>query len=253
MADPAAPAFPPELTVIPLPSNIGINRCSQLVALDLIPQEMSLREGQANDALHNLRVNLSDKAILLRTVVRKAGSQSRSTRAWSQVKSVENKVSLCASIYQKSRKQMIKLGVEDHLMEKYEPLLREHLKVTTAVADPNARGQRNESLAWFWSVDFDSTGPDGDWMNERECYMPSATSISIHCCPWSSEFTGFVRKRTEIDGRKSSPWWSMKWTGHACSSFTSPRYGWTGRTLPRPSAFGVMHVLLLGKLTCIYN
>jgi len=183
MADPAAPAFPPELTVIPLPSNIGINRCSQLVALDLIPQEMSLREGQANDALHNLRVNLSDKAILLRTVVRKAGSQSRSTRAWSQVKSVENKVSLCASIYQKSRKQMIKLGVEDHLMEKYEPLLREHLKVTTAVADPNARGQRNESLAWFWSVDFDSSGPDGDWMNERECYTPSATSISIHCCP----------------------------------------------------------------------
>ena len=78
---------------------------------------------------------------------------------------------------------MIKLGVEDHLMEKYEPLLREHLKVTTAVADPNARGQRNESLAWFWSVDFDSSGPDGDWMNERECHTPSATSISIHCCP----------------------------------------------------------------------
>ncbi|KAG1722601.1 uncharacterized protein EDB91DRAFT_1255997 [Suillus paluster] len=144
VADPTAPAFPPELTVIPLPSNIGIDRCSQL----------------ANDALHNLRLHLSDKAVLFQTAVWKAGSQSQLTRAWSQVKLVEQKVSLNASIYQKSRKQMIKLGVKDHLMEKYEPLLHEQLKVSTAIADPNARGQRNKSLTWFWSVEFNSNGPE---------------------------------------------------------------------------------------------
>jgi hypothetical protein len=44
----------PELTVIPLPSNLGIDRCRRCMAEDLIPLEMSLREGQANDALHNL-------------------------------------------------------------------------------------------------------------------------------------------------------------------------------------------------------
>ncbi|KAG1839403.1 hypothetical protein DFJ58DRAFT_733349 [Suillus subalutaceus] len=44
----------PELTVIPLPSNLGVDRCRRCMADDLIPLEMSLREGQANDSLHNL-------------------------------------------------------------------------------------------------------------------------------------------------------------------------------------------------------
>ncbi|KAG1795293.1 uncharacterized protein HD556DRAFT_1364311 [Suillus plorans] len=101
----------PELTVIPLPSNLGVDRCRRCMAEDLIPLEMSLREGQANDALHNLRIYLCNKAILFRTTVRQAKSQALKTRAWSQV--------------------------------------------TTAVGDPNARGQRNESLAWFWSVEVD--------------------------------------------------------------------------------------------------
>jgi hypothetical protein len=54
----------PELTVIPLPSNLGVDQCRRCMAEDLIPLEMSLREGQANDALHNLRIHLCNKAIL---------------------------------------------------------------------------------------------------------------------------------------------------------------------------------------------
>ncbi|KAG1738323.1 uncharacterized protein EDB91DRAFT_1249240 [Suillus paluster] len=44
----------PKLTVIPLPSNLGVDRSKHCMAEDLIPLESSLREGQANDALHNL-------------------------------------------------------------------------------------------------------------------------------------------------------------------------------------------------------
>ncbi|KAG1721035.1 hypothetical protein EDB19DRAFT_1917579 [Suillus lakei] len=54
----------PELTVIPLPSNLGVDRCRRCMAEDLIPLEMSLCEGQANDALHNLQIHLCNKAIL---------------------------------------------------------------------------------------------------------------------------------------------------------------------------------------------
>ncbi|KAG1889071.1 uncharacterized protein F5891DRAFT_1198771 [Suillus fuscotomentosus] len=123
----------PELTVIPLPSNLG----------------MSLREGQANDALHNLRIYLCNKAILFRTTVRQANSQALKTRAWSQ-----------------TRKQMMKLEPGQDQLQKYKPLLREQLKISTAVGDPNARGQRNESLAWFWSVEVDLGGPDQSWNEE---------------------------------------------------------------------------------------
>ncbi|KAG1893733.1 uncharacterized protein F5891DRAFT_1195969 [Suillus fuscotomentosus] len=115
----------PELTVIPLPSNLG----------------MSLREGQANDALHNLRIYLCNKAILFRTTVRQANSQALKTRAWSQVTSVQQAVSLHASIYTKTRKQMMKLEPGQDQLQKYKPLLREQLKISTAVGDPNARGQ----------------------------------------------------------------------------------------------------------------
>ncbi|KAG1721480.1 uncharacterized protein EDB91DRAFT_1256508 [Suillus paluster] len=129
----------PELTVIPLPSNFG----------------MSLHEGQANDALHNLRIHLWNKAVLFRTSVRQVKSQALKTRAWSQVTLVEQAMSLNASIYKKTRKQMVKLGPGQLQLLKYQPLLQEQLKVSAAVGDPNARGQRNESLAWFWSLNID--------------------------------------------------------------------------------------------------
>ncbi|KAG1727573.1 uncharacterized protein EDB91DRAFT_1253835 [Suillus paluster] len=133
----------PELTVIPLPSNLG-----------------------ANDALHNLRIHLCNKAILFQTTVRQAKSQALKTRAWSQVTSVHQVVSLHASIYTKTRKQMIKLEPGQDQLEKYKPLLQEQLKVSTAVGDPNARGRQNESLAWFWDIEVDLGGPNHSWNEE---------------------------------------------------------------------------------------
>ncbi|KAG1867096.1 hypothetical protein C8R48DRAFT_747493 [Suillus tomentosus] len=156
----------PKFTVIPLPSNLGVDRCRRCMAEDLIPLEMSLREGQANDALHNLRIYLCNKAILFRTTVRQANYQALKTRAWSQVTSVQQAVSLHASIYTKTRKQMMKLEPGQDQLQKYKPLLREQLKISTAVGDPNARGQRNESLAWFLSVEVDLGGPDQSWNEE---------------------------------------------------------------------------------------
>ncbi|KAG2154299.1 uncharacterized protein EDB93DRAFT_1081713 [Suillus bovinus] len=34
------------------------------------------------------------------------------------------------------------------------------------LGDPNARGQQNESLAWFWSVEVNMQGPDQSWNEE---------------------------------------------------------------------------------------
>ncbi|KAG1856826.1 hypothetical protein C8R48DRAFT_607977, partial [Suillus tomentosus] len=34
------------------------------------------------------------------------------------------------------------------------------------VADPNARGQRNNVLAWFWSLDVEGDSDSSDWLNE---------------------------------------------------------------------------------------
>ncbi|KAG2138239.1 hypothetical protein BD769DRAFT_1663819 [Suillus cothurnatus] len=45
-------------------------------------------------------------------------------------------------------------------LQKYNPLLCEQLKISTAVGDPNAWGQWNEFLAWYWSVDVNLGGPN---------------------------------------------------------------------------------------------
>ncbi|KAG1734432.1 uncharacterized protein EDB91DRAFT_1056926 [Suillus paluster] len=201
----------PELTVIPLPSNLGVSgmvlnrvdRSKCCMAEHLILLELLLREGQANDALHNLRIHLCNKAILFRTTVRQAKSQALKTRAWSQVTSVQQAVSLHASIYTKTRKQMMKLEPGQDQLEKYKPLLQEQLKISMAISDPNARGQRNESLAWFWSIKVDLGGPDYLWNEECEfslldkCLRSDWTHVKF------TKFIGFRQRHYGIDGRKN--------------------------------------------------
>ncbi|KAG1906159.1 uncharacterized protein F5891DRAFT_1125607 [Suillus fuscotomentosus] len=126
--------FKPEKAVIPLPSNLGQDTCTAIGVNALAKQELILRQGQANDALHNIRT------------VRVAKSQATATRAWAQVHSVDRAVSIQASIY-------LNLSADDALLQRYQPLAKEHLKVSTTVADPNSRGQRNNTLPWFWSLD----------------------------------------------------------------------------------------------------
>lgn len=77
--------FTPKTIVIPLLSNIGIEQCTEWGVANLVLQEITFREGQANDALHAIRVNLADKAVLFRTTVWSAKSQAWSTRAWAWV------------------------------------------------------------------------------------------------------------------------------------------------------------------------
>jgi hypothetical protein len=185
-----------ELQKIPLPSNIGLSQCSHMGAEDLIAVEIELRQGQANDALERLRVHLSHKAILFRSVVRTAKSQSKSTRAWSQVTSVGNAIKTNAAIYNNARQKMISLGIDSTMHRKYQPLLRDDLKVSAAIADPNARGQRNHVLAWFWSVNVSDAMQDNDWMDE--CMSPSnkrMKDVTDSTQEQFIEFIGFEQRR----------------------------------------------------------
>lgn len=170
--------FQPERILIPLPSNLGRDRCEVLGIGGLVRQEITLREGQANDMLHAIRVHLADKAVLFRTTVRPARSQATTTRAWSQVHSVERIINLNSTIYKKCRTQLSKLGA-DQLLEKYRELQKSDLKATSAVADPNARGQRNSTLPWFWSLDVQGDSVSNDWMNECELYSLGHRSRGI--------------------------------------------------------------------------
>jgi hypothetical protein len=49
------------------------------------------------------------------------------------------------------------LGALEEELRRYQVLNKEHLKVTTVHIDPSLRGQRDSSLAWFWTMDLKMT------------------------------------------------------------------------------------------------
>lgn len=65
---------------------------------------------------------------------------------------------------------MIRLGAGVILLKKYRDLKPEELRVSTIIMKPNAPGQRNVALAWFWNVELEQTeGPRDDLLTECEC------------------------------------------------------------------------------------
>jgi len=71
-----------EHTALPLLSYIGLPQCHELGLIDLVEQELQLRQGQANDTLHEIQLSLADKAVLFRTEVRHGRNYVGTTRAW---------------------------------------------------------------------------------------------------------------------------------------------------------------------------
>ncbi|KAG0699572.1 hypothetical protein DFH29DRAFT_877228 [Suillus ampliporus] len=198
--------FRPEMVVIPLPSNLGIYRC-ELGAARLVRQETTLREGQANDMLHAIRVHLADKAVLFRTIIRPAKSQARTTRAWVQVHSMEQVINLNSMIYKKYQAQLSNLGA-DQLLEKYRVLEKSNLKATSAVADPNAQGQRNSTLPWFWSLDVQGDLVSNDWMNECPEHGSAEPTKMVTSLGWDAQMYRQLAKDAHARFAKVNPTFS---------------------------------------------
>lgn len=164
---------PPERTRILLPSLLGRRKCRELGAQAFVSLELQLRQGQANDALHAIRVALGHKAYLFRNNVRHANSQQKKLRAWGEVIQIETSVQHQARVYAIAQKAIHTLTNDTSILERYQVLERDHLKITTVVVDPSQTGQRNTSLPWFWTMDAARTAADNGWMGECEFCMLS--------------------------------------------------------------------------------
>lgn len=157
----------PEHRQLVLPSLYGRRKCEELGIQKLAEKELILREGQANDTLHQLRIDLGHRSYIYRTQVRHADhSQQRKTRAWDNVHAVDDAVKIHAAIYRTCRKAMVSLAPAPELLDTYKELKREHLTSQTTLIDPSLPGQRNKSLPWFWTIDIPTHAGEDDWMSE---------------------------------------------------------------------------------------
>ena len=153
-----------------LPSHLGREKTEQLQLQTLASQERQLREGQANDALVALQLELGYKALLFRSDVRNSNHVKGKTRAWSKIRKSSVEVRKHVWSYRHARQAMESLGADRGTMGKYKEIKKEDLKVSSDMVEENRFGQRNDKLAWFWrlgpEVQSDTNG-DG-WMEECE-------------------------------------------------------------------------------------
>lgn len=152
--------------ILPLPSTIGGDMCGHLGLAQLAKDELELRIGQANDALHALRLSLAEKSMLFRNEVRHAKSQATTTRAWDRVRKVDIVLQQQAAIYKRCRAAIVSLDATAEELKRYRPLTDADLKVSAAITNPDGSGHRNASLAWFWTVDSAQDQLQDDWMSE---------------------------------------------------------------------------------------
>ncbi|KAL4081087.1 hypothetical protein J3A83DRAFT_4426297, partial [Scleroderma citrinum] len=56
-------------------------------------------------------------------------------------------------MYGQCHKQIMVLDARPDILDQYKELNRSDLKISMAITEPNARGHRDETLAWFWTMD----------------------------------------------------------------------------------------------------
>ena len=155
-----------QAAVLPLPSYMDGEYVDAHRVRGIADMELELRVGQANDVLHELRLALADKAIIFRTDIRGASNYQGRTRAWGRVAGTDGIVKRRVAIYRRCRMQMISLGADEDVLARFRELRDTDLAVSTAIADPNARGHRNDTLAWFWTMDVPRDTSANNWMSE---------------------------------------------------------------------------------------
>ena len=106
----------------PLPSYIGVDWLQELGLEILVDQELSLRQGQANDCLHKIRLALADKSMIFQQDVRHAQNYNLMTQAWGQIASIDLTLNQHASLYHQYHWQMTALGVNEDIHIQYQEL-----------------------------------------------------------------------------------------------------------------------------------
>ena len=178
----------PERQRLPLPSVLGKGACSDAQLHDLLWKELELRQGQANEALAGVRMAVGEKSFYFRKKLRQARGNAQVTRSWDAIHTTTRKLMHQRWKYSRARKAMIALGADKALLDKYQVLQMDDLKVNTAITQPNAYGQRKMTLPWIWTVAGGLSKDEDNSEIMEDCKFPVLLFL-----------TGFLITRSEPD------------------------------------------------------
>ena len=165
-SDEEDPVAYPEKMALSLPSRLGRDYISRHGLETLGKQEIELRVGQANDSLAALRVELGHKSLLFRSKVRYSKNQKGKTRAWKEVAQSAGRVMKHVASYQRAQRALGRLGADEGILEQYQDIKKDDLKISSDMVEENRIGQRNHTLAWFWRLGPQTDAEGDSWMQE---------------------------------------------------------------------------------------
>jgi len=159
----------PEQVRLLMPSSLGYEKCSKAGLTSLMDQEVQLREGQANDALENLRMSLAHLSLLTKHRHGAENSQRTDSRAWAEIHTAKGAVKRHVKTYNRAHQALLNLNVDK---EQFLCITKEDLRVPEDVTEENRIGQKSHTLAWFWRIGgVVEKENEQDWMVECEAYL----------------------------------------------------------------------------------
>ena len=156
----------PELQLLPLPSSKTITANSPTSLRDLTNLQLQLEQGQANDALHKVRLAIGHKSFMYRHKLCTAPNYEMRTRSSKDIRAFSNVVTQHADVYMGCRSAMIALGADPSVRNKYQELKRPDLKTDTFILTGHERGTRNSRLSWIWGLADPENQDSPIWINE---------------------------------------------------------------------------------------
>jgi hypothetical protein len=202
-----------------LPSIIGYETCEALGLKDLVKSELSLRQGQANDAMEAIRIGIGEKSFRFRDQLRTSKAKVQKTRSWAAIHTVDRQLKLNCSIYKQARQAMIGLGAPKAILDRYQVLTSDDLHTNTAVQEPNARGQRNKELSWIWKMPGASPTDQATLLHECEMFsiywvIPGLNHLPVYRVSWIRAKSRHERWREELSISSHEMVWVPLWFQH---------------------------------------
>ena len=206
-----------------LPSTFGHEICTKLGMQDLVRKEMALREGQANDALHEIWIAIGEKSLAYRKKVRNA--PSKNTRSWDSIHAAGKRVTQHRLIYRQARQAIIDLGCSLETLKYFQELKPGDLHTSTAIHDPNAINQRNTELSWIWRLPGFVRTESGTVLHESEfpsIHTNRKAHVSVYRVNWIQAKCWHDRWKEQLSITSHEMVWIVLWLQHRASM-------WAGR------------------------
>jgi len=131
--------------------------------------ELTLHMNQADSALNGLRETIADKSFQYSHVIRVAPCQVICTRARTAIAKLNHTIVYLCRVYSRCCTAMVALGADDSTLTKYRIIVKEDVKTSTALLNPNEPSSSQLRLSWIWQTGSPSNTSNVEELRECEC------------------------------------------------------------------------------------